>query len=102
MTKIRSICIEFIQNVMKTSVAARKEDSLTATIIVTKAKEMLDEIHDRMPVILDPDDLKPWVNGALGSELLEPALDDNRSLLQSSFHRYRHRVEHDCLGYDIR
>jgi putative SOS response-associated peptidase YedK len=76
MPKVRSICIEFIQNVMKTSVAARKDDTLTVTIIVTKANEMLGEIHDRMPVILDPDDVKPWLNGALGSELLEPALED--------------------------
>ena len=43
---------------MKTSMAAGKEDTLTATIIVTKANEMLADIHDRMPVILNPDDVK--------------------------------------------
>jgi putative SOS response-associated peptidase YedK len=53
-----------------------EEDRLTATIIVTKANDTLSDIHDRMPVILDPDDVKPWLNGALGSELLEPAPEE--------------------------
>lgn len=34
----------------------------TTTIITTKANEIMSEIHDRMPVILDDDSLKTWLN----------------------------------------
>ena len=34
-------------------------------------------IHDRMPVLLDKADFKPWLNGAAGAELLKPAAEDH-------------------------
>lgn len=34
------------------------------TIIVTEANELLQPIHDRMPVILEPDDYDGWLTGA--------------------------------------
>jgi len=34
----------------------------TCTIIVTSANELLTPIHNRMPVILDPDDEALWLN----------------------------------------
>lgn len=38
------------------------EDISTATIITTDANELLEPIHDRMPVILDPDDYDEWLD----------------------------------------
>ncbi len=41
------------------------------TIIVTEANELLRSIHDRMPVILAPDDFEMWLDPAAdGGELL--------------------------------
>ena len=46
------------------SVYQRKDGSLlhTATIITTKANEMMSDLHDRMPVILTQDQEKIWLN----------------------------------------
>src|SRR6202030_592213 len=33
-------------------------------------------IHDRMPVLLDKADIKSWLNGTSGAELLRPAAED--------------------------
>ena len=51
----------------------RPDDSwmLTCTIITTSANELVSEIHDRMPVILDPDTESVW---------LDPDLDDTSVL----------------------
>ena len=32
--------------------------------------------HDRMPVLLEPDQFTPWLSGTLGSEILKPAPND--------------------------
>lgn len=45
----------------------------SCTIIVTDANEFMKPIHDRMPVILNPDDYGRW---------LDPTADDGRSLLR--------------------
>src|SRR5690606_443992 len=34
----------------------------TTTIITTEANELMQEIHDRMPVILDDDSVHDWLN----------------------------------------
>jgi len=38
---------------------------LSYTIITTPANELIQSVHDRMPVILDPDDERPWLDPAL-------------------------------------
>jgi putative SOS response-associated peptidase YedK len=43
----------------------------SCTIITTEANELLSELHDRMPVILSPNDYQPW---------LDPANEDRESL----------------------
>ena len=37
----------------------------SCTIVVTQANERIAEIHDRMPVILDPADFDAWLDPAL-------------------------------------
>jgi putative SOS response-associated peptidase YedK len=44
----------------------------SCTIIVTSANELTRDIHDRMPVILEPADYDRWLSGAGGEELLRP------------------------------
>ena len=45
----------------------------TCTIITTRANSMTGQVHDRMPVIIEPDDQTEW---------LDPANDDVESLQQ--------------------
>jgi putative SOS response-associated peptidase YedK len=47
----------------------------SCTIIVTAANELTQPIHDRMPVVLDRADIRPWLNGEAGTELLKPAAE---------------------------
>jgi putative SOS response-associated peptidase YedK len=42
----------------------------SCTIIVTDANELTRPIHDRMPVVLDKADLRSWLRGEIGAELL--------------------------------
>ena len=44
----------------------------SCTIIVTNANDLTKDIHDRMPVILDPKDYDGWLDGTAGKELLKP------------------------------
>ena len=43
-------------------------------VIVTCGQRSQREIHDRQPVVLEQ--FEPWLTGAAGPELLEPALED--------------------------
>ncbi len=52
------------------------DEVLSATIIVTNANETLRPIHDRMPVILEPDSFQPWLSGQSGTELLVPTAEE--------------------------
>ena len=47
------------------------EDIESCTIITTAANETMSPIHDRMPVILDPDDYDSWLKGG-AADLLKP------------------------------
>jgi putative SOS response-associated peptidase YedK len=40
----------------------------SCTIITTPANELLAEVHDRMPLILDPRDYTTWLNAATAKE----------------------------------
>jgi putative SOS response-associated peptidase YedK len=48
----------------------------SCTIIVTPANELTRPIHDRMPVMLDRADIRPWLSGEAGTEMLKPAAED--------------------------
>src|ERR1700719_2292030 len=52
------------------------ETTISCTIIVTDANALTRTIHDRMPVLLDKADIKSWLEGTAGTELLRPAADD--------------------------
>lgn len=45
---------------------------VSCTIITGPPNELLSELHDRMPVILDPDNYDMWLAGKAGAELLVP------------------------------
>ena len=51
------------------------DDVLSATIIVSGASEWMTPFHDRMPVLLMPDDFDGWLSGELGPEVLKPAAE---------------------------
>ena len=42
----------------------------SCTMIITNANELA---HDRMPVLLSPDEFEPWLSGIAGTEILNPA-----------------------------
>jgi putative SOS response-associated peptidase YedK len=50
----------------------------TFTIITTNANTMMAELHDRMPVILEPSDWPLWLGEVEGdpAPLLKPAAED--------------------------
>jgi putative SOS response-associated peptidase YedK len=45
-------------------------------MIIADANEFVAEVHDRMPVILEPHQFEPWLTGSAGVELLGPAGKD--------------------------
>lgn len=48
----------------------------SCTMVITEANSFVGAIHDRMPVILDPENFGPWLLGSAGAELLKPAPED--------------------------
>jgi putative SOS response-associated peptidase YedK len=49
---------------------------LSCTIIVTNANALARKVHDRMPVLLQPEDFDRWLAGAASTEMLKPAPDE--------------------------
>jgi putative SOS response-associated peptidase YedK len=49
---------------------ATAEDVLSATIIVCGASAWMEKYHDRMPVLLAPEQFGPWLDGTAGGEVL--------------------------------
>lgn len=48
----------------------------SCTIITTEANELLQPLHDRMPVILEPEEYADWLDPAINdAERLQPLLD---------------------------
>jgi putative SOS response-associated peptidase YedK len=45
-------------------------------MIITEANDFVREVHDRMPVILEPPDFDAWLDRSAGAELLKPASND--------------------------
>ena len=54
---------------------ATGEDVLSATIIVSGASAWMTPYHDRMPVLLMPDQVDAWLKGRAGPETLRPAAE---------------------------
>jgi putative SOS response-associated peptidase YedK len=48
----------------------------SCAMIITDANEFVAEVHDRIPVVLEPDQFEPWLTGTSGVELLKPAAND--------------------------
>jgi putative SOS response-associated peptidase YedK len=48
----------------------------SCAMVITDANEFVAEVHDRMPVVLEPDQFEPWILGGAGAELLKPARSD--------------------------
>ena len=48
----------------------------SCTVIVTDANALTRQIHDRMPVVIAPEQFEPWLTGVSGTELLKPAPED--------------------------
>jgi putative SOS response-associated peptidase YedK len=48
----------------------------SCTMVVTKANALAAKVHNRMPVLLQPQDFDGWLAGTTGTELLKPASDD--------------------------
>jgi len=64
-------------------------DIETCTILTTSAHSLLQTIHDRMPVILQPDDYARWLDPRLQNapdlkELLQPYPDDSMEAIPVS------------------
>jgi putative SOS response-associated peptidase YedK len=53
-----------------------KEMMTSCTIIVTDANALTRTVHNRMPVVLDDADVRSWLNGTAGGEVLKPAAED--------------------------
>jgi putative SOS response-associated peptidase YedK len=45
----------------------------TCAMMITAPNAFVAAVHDRMPVLLRPDQLEPWLDGSTGKELLVPA-----------------------------
>ena len=53
-----------------------EETIRSCAMIITDANEFVGELHDRMPVILEPEQFEARLTGAAGLELLKPAAND--------------------------
>ena len=52
------------------------EDVLSCTIVVSGASDWMTAYHDRMPVLLGPDQIEAWLTGDAGPDLLKPAPEE--------------------------
>jgi putative SOS response-associated peptidase YedK len=58
---------------------ASGETIRSCTMIITEPNKFVAEVHDRMPVLLQPDEFDAWLDGTSGKEVLKPA---NENLLR--------------------
>jgi putative SOS response-associated peptidase YedK len=45
----------------------------SCTMIITEPNKFVAKVHDRMPVLLKPDQFEPWLSGNAGTDILKPA-----------------------------
>lgn len=48
----------------------------SCTMLITEPNQFVGKIHDRMPVLLEPDQFTPWLSGTAGLEILKPQSED--------------------------
>jgi putative SOS response-associated peptidase YedK len=48
----------------------------SCTMIITEPNKFVAEVHDRMPVLLRPEQFDAWLDGSAGKEMLVPAPED--------------------------
>jgi len=48
----------------------------SCAMVITNANEFVADVHDRMPVVLEPDQFEPWLTGRAGMEVLKPTAND--------------------------
>ena len=48
----------------------------SCAMIITQANDFVGEVHDRMPVLLRPDEFERWLSGKAGRELLKPPANE--------------------------
>jgi len=56
----------------------------SCTMMITEPNKFVARIHDRMPVLLEPDQFTPWLSGIAGVEILKPASEDFLKMLPVS------------------
>jgi len=71
------------------------DEVISATIIVSGASAWMRPYHDRMPVLLEPQQFDGWLDGSLGAEILKPAAEEK---LQE--HRVSSRLNRAGVGDD--
>ena len=71
------------------------EEILSCTVIVSGASAWMTLYHDRMPVLLRPEDFDAWLSGSLGADALWPAAES--ALREWPVSR---RVNRDGVGED--
>lgn len=52
------------------------EEVPSCAMIIAEANAWMSDIHDRMPVLLQPSQFDDWLSGKAGVEALKPAADD--------------------------
>jgi hypothetical protein len=50
--------------------------AVSCTMIITEPNEFIAEVHDRMPVLLKPEQFDHWLSGNMGVKELKPAPND--------------------------
>jgi putative SOS response-associated peptidase YedK len=54
-----------------------KEQLLSCTMLITEPNRFVAEVHDRMPVILRPEQFDAWLDGSMGvDDIKTPITDD--------------------------
>jgi putative SOS response-associated peptidase YedK len=48
----------------------------SCTVVITEPNKLVAEVHDRMPVLMRPEQLDTWLDGSAGKEVLVPAPED--------------------------
>lgn len=48
----------------------------SCTMLITEPNAFVAEVHDRMPVLLQPSQFEAWLSGKAGKEILRPAPED--------------------------
>ncbi len=52
------------------------EEVLSCTIVVSGASDWMTAYHDRMPVLLGPEQIEAWLSGRAGADVLRPAPEE--------------------------